>query len=71
MNDGNPSKIKDLINFDKLRMMGGHVLELTQLAEVEYPYTIDPVITNYLHKPHLDMSFDALRDLSRALEPNV
>lgn len=51
INDGNQSKVENMINFDKLRMMSNRVHDLTNLIDKEYDFEENPVIQNYLAKP--------------------
>jgi len=51
INDGNQSKVENMINFDKLRMMSNRVHDLTSLIEKKYDFEENPVIQNYVAKP--------------------
>lgn len=51
INDGNQSKIENMINFDKLRMMSNRVHDITHLVNKSYSFKEDPIIQNYLAKP--------------------
>ncbi|ORX80630.1 ras GEF [Anaeromyces robustus] len=51
INDGNQSKVENMINFDKLRMMSNRVHDLTSLIDKSYDFKEDPIIQNYLAKP--------------------
>jgi hypothetical protein len=51
MNDGNQSKVRDMINFDKLRMMANRVEDIAQLSEARYRFESNPVIANYISVP--------------------
>jgi hypothetical protein len=69
MNDGNPSRVRGLINFDKLRMMGKRVRDITSLAATEYNFEPKPAIQNYLRKPPIEMSLTKLKEESVKCEP--
>jgi hypothetical protein len=51
MNDGNQSKVRNMINFDKLRMMANRVEDIAKLAETRYRFVSNPVIANYISMP--------------------
>jgi hypothetical protein len=51
MNDGNQSKVRNMINFDKLRMMSNRVEDIAKLAETGYRFVSNPVISNYISMP--------------------
>lgn len=67
MNDGNESKIgaeREMINFDKLRMMGNRVKDISGLAGVEYSFESKPPIQNFLAKPPIEKSMAKLKEMS-------
>ncbi|KAJ3089202.1 hypothetical protein HK102_006959 [Quaeritorhiza haematococci] len=64
MNDGNQSTIRNMINFDKLRMMGNRVRDITALAAVEYQFQPNPAIQNYLAKPPTEKDLAKLKEMS-------
>ncbi|KAI8906627.1 ras guanine nucleotide exchange factor domain-containing protein [Powellomyces hirtus] len=67
MNDGNASKIGDerqMINFDKLRMMGNRVKDISALASVEYNFEPLPHIQNFLSKPPVEKVMAKLKEMS-------
>ncbi|KND00621.1 uncharacterized protein SPPG_03749 [Spizellomyces punctatus DAOM BR117] len=71
MNDGNESKIgteRQMINFDKLRMMGNRVKDISGLARVEYSFEPKPAIQNFLAKPPVEKSMTKLKEMSLECE---
>lgn len=68
INDGNSSKVKGMINIDKLRMMGNRVQEIVSLGGTLYPFERKPAVLNWLEKPTIEMSIDKLKKLATALE---
>jgi RasGEF domain len=68
MNDGNPSLFKNMINFDKLRMMATRVKDVTSLALTPPQFEKVPAIQNYLHKPKIEQNVQKLKEESVALE---
>ncbi|KAI8816195.1 ras guanine nucleotide exchange factor domain-containing protein [Fimicolochytrium jonesii] len=71
MNDGNESKIgteRQMINFDKLRMMGNRVKDISALARIEYNFEPKPPIQNFLSKPPVEKSMAKLKELSLECE---
>ncbi|KAI8592856.1 ras guanine nucleotide exchange factor domain-containing protein [Geranomyces variabilis] len=71
MNDGNESKIgteRQMINFDKLRMMGNRVKDISGLASVEYSFEPLPPVQNFLSKPPVERSLAKLREMSLECE---
>ncbi len=69
MNDGNPSKIQTMINFDKLRMMSNCVSQIATLASGEYKFAERPEIQNYLRLPPTEKNLNSLKQLSLICEP--
>ncbi|EPZ36809.1 Guanine-nucleotide dissociation stimulator CDC25 domain-containing protein [Rozella allomycis CSF55] len=69
INDGNPSKIHGMINFEKLRMMGQRVLEISSLVNHSYPFDEKPEVQNYLKKPFVEKDIQKLKDWSVLCEP--
>ncbi|KAI8836368.1 ras guanine nucleotide exchange factor domain-containing protein [Chytridium lagenaria] len=51
INDGNASQVNGMVNFDKLRMMGKRVKDISSLAGTEFKFEANPAIQNYLAKP--------------------
>ncbi|KAI9017327.1 ras guanine nucleotide exchange factor domain-containing protein [Gaertneriomyces semiglobifer] len=71
MNDGNASRIgeeKQMINFDKLRMMGNRVKEISALAHLEYSFEPKPAIQNFLSKPPVEKNEAKLKEWSLECE---
>jgi len=68
INDGNQSKIDNMVNFDKLRMMSNRVHDLTNLIDKEYGFTEDPIIQNYLAKPPKKDDDKELKEMSLKCE---
>ncbi|KAJ3291910.1 hypothetical protein HK104_005714 [Borealophlyctis nickersoniae] len=68
MNDGNQSTVRGMINFDKLRMMGNRVKDISSLANIEYKFEPNPPIQNYLSKPPVERSLAALKEMSLLCE---
>ncbi|KAJ3162687.1 hypothetical protein HDU86_003660 [Geranomyces michiganensis] len=71
MNDGNESKIgaeRQMINFDKLRMMGNRVKDISGLASVEYSFEPLPPVQNFLSKPPVERSLAKLKEMSLECE---
>eukprot|EP00158_Paraphelidium_tribonemae_P009026 Partr_v1_DN28751_c1_g1_i4_m63180 putative Son of sevenless homolog len=68
MNDGNPSKFKNMVNFDKLRMMANRVKDITDLSKTPYEFKPIPPVQNYLHKPHVEMNLAKLKEESLKCE---
>ncbi|KAJ3019960.1 hypothetical protein HKX48_001505 [Thoreauomyces humboldtii] len=67
MNDGNESKMgeqRQMINFDKLRMMGNRVKDISGLGSVEYGFDPIPPIQNFLSKPPIEKSLAKLKEMS-------
>eukprot|EP00052_Salpingoeca_macrocollata_P030508 m.319796 g.319796 ORF g.319796 m.319796 type:complete len:699 (-) comp23463_c1_seq1:74-2170(-) len=48
VNEGNKDNVEAMINFDKLRMLNRHVLELKERNEIEYSGVADPGFQTYL-----------------------
>ena len=69
MQDGNPSKYKDMINFDKLRMMANRVREITNLMDKPFKFPVDPAVENFLQKPHVERDLAKLKEESVKCEP--
>lgn len=69
MEDGNPSLYKDMINFDKYRMMVNRVRELSNLAERNFSYRVNPAVENYLVKPPAETDEKKLKEESLKCEP--
>jgi len=67
INDGNQSKVDNMINFDKLRMMASRVHDLTSLIDKTYNFKEDPIIQNYLVNP-LKINYEDLKKRSEQLE---
>ncbi|KAI8808455.1 ras guanine nucleotide exchange factor domain-containing protein [Cladochytrium replicatum] len=68
MNDGNESKVRGMINFDKLRMMANRVKDISALAAKEYKFEPNPAVLNYLAKPPIEKSMSKLKALSAECE---
>ena len=68
MNDGNQSTVRNMINFDKLRMMGNRVKDITALALIEYKFDPNPAVQNYLAKPPVEKSLTKLKEMSLECE---
>jgi hypothetical protein len=68
INDGNQSKIKGLINVEKLRMMANSVQEITQLGATAYEFEKKPAILNYLEKPYIERDLNKLKEQATQLE---
>jgi hypothetical protein len=70
MNDGNPSKLNNLINFEKLRMMATCVRKISDLGEIEYAnFTLNPEFQNYLERLPIERDMAKLKARSLELEP--
>ena len=69
LNDGNEKRIRNMYNFDKLRMMRRTVLEVMESALICYPYMPSPHLQNFLKKPRIEKDFKILKELSKVLEP--
>lgn len=68
MNDGNQSKVRGMINFDKLRMMSGRVKDITKLGQTEYKFEVKSAIQNYISKPPVEKSLVKLKEWSQECE---
>ncbi|KAL2916590.1 hypothetical protein HK105_203702 [Polyrhizophydium stewartii] len=68
INDGNPAKVRGMINVEKLRMMSSRVLEITSLAKADYPYSPQPAVLNYLAKPPVEKNLAKLKELAAEVE---
>ncbi|KAJ3215928.1 hypothetical protein HDU67_010159 [Dinochytrium kinnereticum] len=68
INDGNPSQVKGMVNFDKLRMMGKRVKDISSLVGTAYKFEANPAIQNYLAKPPIEKSMTKLKELSLECE---
>jgi len=68
INDGNQSKVDNMINFDKLRMMSSRVHDLTSLTDKTYSFKEDPIIQNYLAKPTRIVDDKTLKEMSQKCE---
>ncbi|KAI9101115.1 ras guanine nucleotide exchange factor domain-containing protein [Phlyctochytrium arcticum] len=71
MNDGNESRIgpdKQMINFDKLRMMANRVKDISALGSIEYSFEPKPAIQNFLAKPPIEKSMTKLKEWSLECE---
>ena len=69
MNDGNQSKVNQMINFDKLRMMGNRVKDIANLVSVAYEFKENSAIQNYLRFPPVERDLAKLKELSLLCEP--
>ncbi|TPX32440.1 hypothetical protein SmJEL517_g04435 [Synchytrium microbalum] len=69
INDGNAKMVKNLVNFDKCRMLAKRVYDLADLTATPFPYEKDPPILNYLARPHIEKSIVKLKELSLECEP--
>ncbi|KAJ3112358.1 hypothetical protein HDU96_004664 [Phlyctochytrium bullatum] len=68
INDGNASQVNGMVNFDKLRMMGKRVKDISSLASTEFKFEPNPAIQNYLAKPPIEKSMTKLKELSLECE---
>ena len=68
MNDGNQSKVRGMINFDKLRMMSARVNDITALVGTPYSFETKVLVQNYLTKPPIEKSITKLKEMSRECE---
>ncbi|KAJ3221580.1 hypothetical protein HK099_003367 [Clydaea vesicula] len=69
MNDGNQSKVREMINFDKLRMMSNRVKDITGLvARGSYKFELKSAIQNYISKPHVEKDVKKLKEMSKLCE---
>ena len=68
INDGNPSKLKSLLNVEKLRMMAHRVQEIVSLGSALYPMERDTAIINWLQKPVVETKMALLKQKAIALE---
>ncbi|KAJ3107489.1 hypothetical protein HDU97_004085 [Phlyctochytrium planicorne] len=68
INDGNPSQVNGMVNFDKLRMMGNRVKDIISLVGIEFKYEPNPAVQNYLAKPPIEKSMTKLKELSLECE---
>ncbi|KAI9362529.1 ras guanine nucleotide exchange factor domain-containing protein [Zopfochytrium polystomum] len=68
INDGNPSNVEGMINFDKLRMMGNRVKDITSFAKVGYKFEPNPAIQNYVGKPPIEKKLAVLKEMSNECE---
>ncbi|KAJ3117360.1 hypothetical protein HK100_000840 [Physocladia obscura] len=68
MNDGNAKYVENMINFDKLRMMGNRVKDIVSLVAVEYKGEEKPPIQNYISKPPVEKNMSKLKEMSLECE---
>ncbi|KAI8620582.1 ras guanine nucleotide exchange factor domain-containing protein [Chytriomyces sp. MP71] len=68
MNDGNPKFVDGLVNFDKLRMMGNRVKDIVSLAAVDFTFSAQPAIQNFIAMPPVETSLAKLKELSLICE---
>jgi len=68
INDGNQSKVDNMINFDKLRMMSSRVHDLTSLIDKSYNFKENPIFQNYLAKPTKIVDDKKLKEMSQRCE---
>ena len=68
-NDGNASKISNMINFEKLRMMADRVKGVNLLVGKQYKFDLNPVIMNYVTRPPVEKSMTKLKEQSLLCEP--
>jgi len=54
LNDGNPSRINNLVNFEKLRLLYTRVTDTLALAAVSYPFEKTKEIRDYIHNPNCE-----------------
>ncbi len=64
INDGNPSRINDLYNFEKCRMLYSRVNDIALLAKVEYNFPDIPSLQNFLKTPKIEKSLTKLKEMS-------
>ncbi|ORZ40619.1 ras guanine nucleotide exchange factor domain-containing protein [Catenaria anguillulae PL171] len=69
LNDGNPSSVRGLINFDKLRMMSRRVQEIVLSRGTRYDIANVNQVQNYLKKPPAERDLSKLKEMSNELEP--
>eukprot|EP00842_Homolaphlyctis_polyrhiza_P004890 jgi/Hompol1/5401/HPOL_004387-RA len=68
INDGNQTRVKNMINVEKLRMMSSRVLEITSLAKSDYQFEKKPAVLNYLAKPPIEKNMAKLKELATEAE---
>ena len=68
MNDGNPSKIKDMINFDKLRTMANKAKDIVAKENVCYTFKKNEAIYMYLSKADIITDFETLKNMGKECE---
>ena len=68
INDGNASKVKGLVNIEKLRMMASRVQEIVSLGGTLYNFERKSAMLNWLEKPIIETNIDKLKQLATSLE---
>jgi len=53
-NDGNPSRVNKLVNFDKLRSMHSRIMDVFSLTSIPYSFESVVEIRNYISSPHTE-----------------
>jgi hypothetical protein len=68
INDGNTSKVKGLVNIEKLRMMANRVQEIVSLGGTLYNFERKSAMLNWLEKPIIETNINKLKQLATSLE---
>lgn len=67
--DGNPDKLRDMINFNKRRMLAERILWMKQYQQTSYTYHAVPVIHEYLKRHMVMRDEEEMWQLSCKVEP--
>jgi hypothetical protein len=64
MNDGNPSRVRGLLNFEKMRMMSDTVQSIMNMLRVDYQFPLDGRLQRYLQFAAIERSHEKLKEMS-------
>ncbi len=68
MNDGNPSRVKGLVNFEKMRTMSDMAQSIGDLLRLDYDFSADEGMQAYLQFGFIERSHDRLKEMSLQCE---
>lgn len=73
--DGNPDKINELVNFEKIKLMGSIIQEVKSFQSTKYTFKKNEAVSRFLSKsltaPPSDCEDDTMYTLSVVVEPKT